>query len=211
MIVSDSNPYIPGAETVTSLWRYTTYGDRAELYTGYLPVRNYIGEVTVKNNRIAVTTEDSEYNDALIVMRYTVGITLHGNRIASTVSFTECDGGVEGVLFYNCMTGADAYTRLIQMKPFDDTSIAVLLENTTGPIRLTASTALTLTLGTDGNGSLLLRREKNGSLSVECAPNEGYVFAGWVVRDSGAEYGANGDVTLSAPLALTAVFRTSDG
>lgn len=207
IIVAKSNKYTLGADTVVNMVRYTTYGERAKIYTGYIPVQNVIYNMVVTNNRATVNCTKSEFDNNLISIDKVVGLTYDNNTITTGLTFTDSFEGQNGVRVTNCIIGDEMYTRTIKMRSFGDASIGVMLPNSKGNnVKLTSNGMIDLVLKSDGRGEIVLNYEDNGSVTVSFNPNTGYHFTGWTVLETGEKFDPTADTKLTAGMTIIANF-----
>ena len=132
------------------------------------------------------------------------------NKINNNLKFghSNAHNNLNGVSIYNCLFGADMYTRTIKMASFSDSSIGVYLPNSAGTnIKHTASTSLNLVLKSDGNGEIVLTYSDNGSITATLVPKEGYHFTGWTkTSTTGSTYNPTSSQKLSSEMTLVANF-----
>lgn len=207
VIIANSNEYDLGAETV-QMYKFT-YGQPVAVYNGYVPIRNVIYNLSVRNNVINVNCDKSEFSDHLMSFFAIRGFSFGGNSIVvknSAVRFSDSYNGTNGVEVSGTVVGNEMYTRTIKMKAVSG-SAGVLLPNSSGAtVKLTPSSALDLVLKSDGHGEIVLTYDDSGNVTVTPTPKSGYAFVGWTVQGADEAYDPKTDTKLSSSLCLVANF-----
>ena len=211
VIIAESKSYNYGAKTVNSMLKHMGIGNTAVSYTGYIPVRNVIYNMSFTNNRITVNCTETEYEENLLYFENIYGLTYSGNTITSAVDFSDSYGDAKGVKVVNCVTGNDMYTRTIEMTRYTghgDLGVSLAMADGRTVKLLPSGTQKLVIKSPEGRGSFELVYEDNGDLSVKVTANNGYAFAGWTVESTGEAYAPTGETAgVSSALTLVAQFE----
>lgn len=191
-----------GAKFVSGIYVADSFDSRPSAFSGYVDYLNSLVDASFINNTINFAGQPT-YSSMFFNTSMTVGLVVEGNEVnlADGVSFTMSTDGMEGFSIKNNRSGAEAYTRYINMAKSTNRYVAFLGADGEELFRAAASTSVLLTLESDGNGSIRTHCE-DGNVFVTVTPNEGYDFVGW--QKGGSD--VSGGLTVTAATTLTAVF-----
>ena len=203
VLLADSGDELPGAKSVTNVFRQAPGERGGKSYTGFLKSTYFIGNLNFSENSVLIGSNGVP-SDYFIMFGSVVGLTYGNNQmqITSNVSFGNAAFGVRGIINKKQLTADDIYGLKFESSLMN---VAVILPNGTGgTIRVTTDGAsrvlkllrgsehILLDYGIDGNG--------NAVATVTC--EEGYTFTGWKLN--GEAYNPGATVTITADTTLSA-------
>lgn len=203
LLTAESTGYLPGAQTVDIIRRVegSFLGDR---YIGFLPCNNYIGGLTLSDNRITVSAANYR-TDYLATFSQVVGLRIMSNTVSLSqgIAFSDNWSSIAGFRVSSAIPDGQAYGLKFVT---DLTGYTILLPDGSGG---------TITVRSDGSPlTLLLSRStphlrfsytigEDRCVTVAVEADEGFSFRGWRLGNekftpAGASAVLSGDLTLYA-------------
>ncbi len=162
--------------------RATEYTGKAFLQDGYLIKTNCMYNINVYDNVFNVVSQP-KYSNCFMYVQNVCGFTCENNKVnlADGVKFSMEWNGVNGVNGEAILMGKNTYTRKINLMKSDTVKVYFVFNGKTEILPVTGKA--TVSLLSDGNGSIDLTNDENGNLYVNVTPFDGYVFSGWTNKD----------------------------
>ena len=186
-----------GAKYASNIMIADAFDARPTRFSGYVDYFNTLGNVTFAKNTINISGQPN-YTNQFFTSMNTVNLKIEDNtfNLAEGVSFSASSDGIEGAFIRSNATAESAYSRYIEMQR-SNSFVSVCDAEGNELFKVRANATATLTLASDGNGSITTRCE-GGNVIVTVTPNEGYEFDGW---------SESGDLNISAATTVTATFK----
>ena len=190
-----------GAAYVSNIMIADTFDARPTRFSGYVEKANTLSDISFSGNTINITGQPTYSNQFFSAMN-TSGFVIENNtvNIADGVNFTSASDGMTGFNVKLNRTGADAYSRFVEMVK-SNSHVSVCDADGNEIFKVTASANALLELASDGNGSIELSFE-GGNVIATVTPKEGYTFDGWYNGDAKA----TGDASIGGNTVFTAKF-----
>lgn len=172
-------------------WLVSEFGQAPVYYTGLMPVRNVISNLTVRNNCVQVHP-DCETDGYFYHFTYIKGLALEGNRVEGKV-YEDCSSKMEDIPYANCriigctslQTRQEKITLQVPRKNLSGSCVLVIGDKRV-PLAAADTPTVAVTVRAQG-GVISYEINAEGVLEIRVTPRDGKVFKGIELPSSAKE------------------------